>query len=59
MSLEGDFHEVVVTPNLELMVTVGMSLKGVYQELYNIISLQAHTSNLGVTKNSSKKLPPN
>jgi hypothetical protein len=29
MSLEGDFHEVEVTPNLELLVTFGMSLEEV------------------------------
>jgi hypothetical protein len=34
MSLEGDCHEVVVTPNLELLVTFGMSLEGVCDELY-------------------------
>jgi hypothetical protein len=34
MSLEGDFHEVEVTPNLELLVTFGMSLEEVCHELY-------------------------
>ncbi len=34
MSLEGDCHEVVVTPILELLVTFGMSLEGVCHELY-------------------------
>jgi hypothetical protein len=34
MSLDGDFHEVEVTPNLELFVTFGMSLEGVCNELY-------------------------
>jgi hypothetical protein len=34
MSLEGDCHEVEVTPNLELQVTFGMSLEGVCHELY-------------------------
>jgi hypothetical protein len=29
MSLEGDFHEVEVTPNLELLGAFGMSLEGV------------------------------
>jgi hypothetical protein len=29
MSLKGDCHEVEVTPNLELLVTFGMSLEGV------------------------------
>jgi hypothetical protein len=30
MSLEGDCHEVEVTPNLELLVTFGMSLERVF-----------------------------
>ncbi len=35
MSLEGDCHEVEVTPNLELLVTFGeLSLEGVYHEPY-------------------------
>jgi hypothetical protein len=34
MSLEVDCHEVEVTPNLELIATFGMSLVGVFQELY-------------------------
>ncbi len=34
MSLEVDCHEVEVTPNLELLVTIGMSLEGVCHELY-------------------------
>ncbi len=34
MSLEGDCHEVEVTPNLELLVTFGMSLEGGCHELY-------------------------
>jgi hypothetical protein len=34
MSLEGDCHEILVTPNLELLVTFGMCLKGVCHELY-------------------------
>jgi hypothetical protein len=29
MSLEGDFHELEVTPNFELLVIFGMSLMGV------------------------------
>jgi hypothetical protein len=33
MSLEVDCHEVEVTPNLELLVTFGMSLEGVCHEL--------------------------
>jgi hypothetical protein len=39
MSWEGDCHEVELTPNLELLVTFGMSLEGALC----IISLQAHT----------------
>jgi hypothetical protein len=35
MSLEGDCLEVEVTPNLELLVTFGMSLEGVCHEVYN------------------------
>jgi hypothetical protein len=34
MSLNGDCHEVEVTPNLELLVTFGMRLEGVCCELY-------------------------
>ncbi len=34
MSLEEDYHEVEVTPNLELVVTFGMSFEGVCHELY-------------------------
>jgi hypothetical protein len=34
MSLDGDCHEFEVTPNLELLVTFGMSLVGVYCEFY-------------------------
>ncbi len=34
MSLEGDCYEVEVTPNLELLVTFGMSLDRVCNELY-------------------------
>ncbi len=33
MSLEGDCHEVEVTPNLKLLVTFGMSLERVCHEL--------------------------
>jgi hypothetical protein len=29
MSLEGDCHEIEVSPNLELLVTFDLSLKGV------------------------------
>jgi hypothetical protein len=34
VTLEGDVHEVEVTPNLELLVTFGMCLEGVCHELY-------------------------
>jgi hypothetical protein len=34
MSLEGDCHEIEVTPNLELLVTFDMSLEGVCNELF-------------------------
>ncbi len=34
MSSEGDFYEVEVTPNLELLVNIGMSFEGVCHELY-------------------------
>jgi hypothetical protein len=34
MNLERDCREVEVTPNLELLVTFGMSLEGVCYELY-------------------------
>jgi hypothetical protein len=34
MSLEGDCYEVEVTSNLELLVTFGMSLDRVCNELY-------------------------
>ena len=33
MSLERDCHEVEVTPNLEFLVTFGVSLEGVCHEL--------------------------
>jgi hypothetical protein len=35
MSLEGHCHEVEVAANLELLVPFGISLKGVYSELYS------------------------
>jgi hypothetical protein len=34
MRFERDCHEVEVTPNLELLVNLGMSWEGVWQELY-------------------------
>ena len=33
MRLEGDCHDLEVTPNLELLVTFGRSLEGVCNEL--------------------------
>jgi hypothetical protein len=33
MRLEEDCHEIEVTPNLELLVTFGMSFEGVCHEL--------------------------
>jgi hypothetical protein len=41
MSLEGDCHEVEVTPNLELLVTFGMFFGGSLSQVLYIISLQA------------------
>jgi hypothetical protein len=41
MSLYGDCHEVEVTPNLELLVTFGVSFEGDCHDLY-IILQQAH-----------------
>jgi hypothetical protein len=34
VNFEGDCHGVEVTPNLELLVTFGMSLEGICNELY-------------------------
>jgi hypothetical protein len=34
MNLEGVCHEHEVTPNLEFLVTFGMSMEGVCHELY-------------------------
>jgi hypothetical protein len=56
MSLEGDCHEVEVTPDLELLVSFGMSLEGVCHELcsrfyYKLIP------NYEKTQNSEKKAP--
>jgi hypothetical protein len=58
MSLEGDCHEVEVTPNLELLVTFGMTLEGVCHELYTKFHYK-FIPNLEVTENSLKKLPLN
>jgi hypothetical protein len=33
MNLEGDCHEIEVTPNLELLVTFGESFEGVCHQL--------------------------
>jgi hypothetical protein len=56
MSLDLDCHEVEVTPNLQLLVTLGMSLEGVCHELYSLFHYKL-ISNLEVTKNSLKKAP--
>jgi hypothetical protein len=37
MSLEGDCHEVEVTPNLGLLVTFGMSLEGKFVEKSSLL----------------------
>ena len=55
MSLEGDCHKLEVTPNLELLVTFGMSLEGVchnfttnlhliWRELFYFILLELQPS---------------
>ncbi len=54
MSFEGDCHEVVVTPNLELLATFGVSLEGVCHELYTKVHNKL-IPYLEVTKNSLKK----
>ncbi len=46
------------TPNLELLVTFGMSLEGVCHELFISFHYKI-IPDLGVTKNSLKKLPLN
>jgi hypothetical protein len=56
MSLEGDFHEVDVTPNLKLLVTFGISLEGVCHDLYTQFHYKL-IPNLKVIKNSVKKAP--
>jgi hypothetical protein len=55
MSLEGDFQQHKVTPNLEFLFTFGMSWEGVGGELSNrrelvvtIIFLKKAPSNLGM-----------
>jgi hypothetical protein len=58
MSLEGDFHEFEVTPNLELLVAFGMSLEGVCHGF-----VHSFTRSLYLICKQSKiprrKLPPN
>jgi hypothetical protein len=56
MNLKGDYYEVVVTPNLELLVMFGMSLEGVCPELYTHFYYKL-IPNLEGTKNSLKKAP--
>ncbi len=56
MSYEGDFNEVEVTPNLELLVNFGMSLEGVCHELQTKFHYK-FIPNLAATKNSQKKAP--
>ncbi len=50
MSLEGDCHEVEVTPNLEFLVSFGKSLEGVCHQLYTLFHYKL-MPNLEVTKN--------
>jgi hypothetical protein len=54
MSFEGDCREVEVTPNLELLVTFGMSLEGVCHELFTKLYYKL-IPNFEATKNSLKK----
>jgi hypothetical protein len=56
MSLEARCHELEVAPNLEFLITFGMSLEGVCHELYTYIHYKL-IPNLEVTKNSLKKTP--
>jgi hypothetical protein len=56
LSLEENCHEVEVTPNLELLVTFGLSLKGVCNELYTQFQYKL-IPNFEVTRNSLKKAP--
>ncbi len=56
MSLEGDCHQVEVTPTLELLVTFGMSLEEVCHKLYKKFHNKL-IPNLKVTKASLKKAP--
>ncbi len=39
MSLEGDCHEIEITPNLQLLVTFDMSLEGVAQKVFDMYFL--------------------
>jgi hypothetical protein len=54
MSVEGDCHKVEVTPNLELLVTFGMSSEEVCHALYTKFHYKL-MHNLEVTKNSWKR----
>jgi hypothetical protein len=54
--LAGDCHEVEVTPVLELLVTFGMSWKGVCHELYSKFNYKLKP-NSEVTINYLKKAP--
>ncbi len=58
MSLEGDCHDIEVTPNLELLVTFGMSLEGVCNELIPNFTTSSYLS-WRQLKICRKKLPPN
>jgi hypothetical protein len=53
MSLEGDCCEVEITPNLDLLVTFGMSLVEFAIDFTHVKLIP----NLKVTKNSLKKAP--
>jgi hypothetical protein len=57
MSLEEDCYKVEVTPNLELLVTFGMSLEGVCHELNTQFRYKLIPHFEVTTKNSSKKTP--
>jgi hypothetical protein len=48
MSLEGDCHEIEVTPNLELLFTFAISFDGVCHELYTLFHYKL-IPNLDVT----------
>jgi hypothetical protein len=42
MTLEGDRREVEVTPDLALLVTFGMSLEGIFHELYTFFTTSSY-----------------